>query len=153
MCLKQRDSGGLAATLNPKVVGSSPTGGIEKQLQTRDGRAVLELQTSPPDQGLRAAIARVLGCGWQRCTVHFLRDMLGHCSRQIQPMVATAIRQIFRAETTSQAREHLDQVVDRLATPAPKVARLLDDAAEELLAHYQFPADHWPKLRSTNPPG
>jgi putative transposase len=77
--------------------------------------------------------------------------MLGHCSRQIQPMVATAIRQIFRAETATQAREHLDEVVARLTGPAPKVARLLDDASEELLAYYQFPSDHWPKLRSTNP--
>jgi len=115
------------------------------------GLSGVTLCVSDAHQGLRAAIARVLGCGWQRCTVHFLRDMLGHCSRQIQPMVATAIRQIFRAETAAQAREHLAEVVDRLTAPAPKVARLLEDASDELLAYYQFPADHWPKLRSTNP--
>jgi putative transposase len=115
------------------------------------GLSGVRLCVSDAHQGLRAAIARVLGCSWQRCTVHFLRDMLGHCSRQIQPMVATAIRQIFRAETATQAREHLVEVVARLTGPAPKVARLLDDAAEELLAYYQFPSDHWPKLRSTNP--
>ena len=115
------------------------------------GLAGVRLCVSDAHQGLRAAIARVLGCTWQRCTVHFLRDMLGHCSRQIQPMVATAIRQIFRAETASQGRDHLDEVVDRLKAPAPKIARLLDDAADDLLAYYQFPRDHWPKLRSTNP--
>jgi transposase-like protein len=115
------------------------------------GLSGVRLCVSDAHQGLRAAIARVLGCAWQRCTVHFLRDMLGHCSRQIQPMVATAIRQIFRADTASQAREHLAEVIDRLTGPAPKVARLLEDAAEELLAYYAFPADHWPKLRSTNP--
>ena len=115
------------------------------------GLSGVRLCVSDAHQGLRAAIARVLGCSWQRCTVHFLRDMLGHCSRQIQPMVATAIRQIFRAESHMQAREHLVEVVDRLAAPAPKVAQLLEDASEDLLAYYAFPSDHWPKLRSTNP--
>jgi hypothetical protein len=38
------------------------------------------------------AIAKVLACPWQRCTVHFLRDMLGHCAKAQQPMIATAIR-------------------------------------------------------------
>ncbi len=115
------------------------------------GLSGVRLCVSDAHQGPRAAIARVLGCAWQRCTVHFLRDMLGHCSRQIQPMVATAIRQIFRAEQDPQAREHLVEVVDRLTAPAPKVAPLLEDASEELLAYYAFPSDHWPKLRSTNP--
>jgi putative transposase len=77
--------------------------------------------------------------------------MLGHCGRQLQPMIATAIRQIFRADTGQQAREHLIEVTGRLTGPAPKVARLLEDAAEDLLAYYEFPSEHWAKLRSTNP--
>jgi transposase-like protein len=48
-------------------------------------------------------------------------------------------------------RERLDEVVERLRGPAPKVARLLEDAAEDLLGFYAFPGEHWPKLRSTNP--
>jgi putative transposase len=111
----------------------------------------VRLCVSDAHQGLRNAIARVLGCRWQRCTVHFLRDMLGHCARQHQPMIATAIRQIFNADTGAEARERLTEVVERLAGPAPKVARLLEDACEELLAFYSFPREHWPKLRSTNP--
>jgi transposase-like protein len=77
--------------------------------------------------------------------------MLGHCARAQQPMIATAIRQIFRAEHGDEARGHLAEVIERLQAPAPKVARLLEDAAEDLLAYYAFPRDHWPKLRSTNP--
>jgi putative transposase len=83
--------------------------------------------------------------------MQFLRDMLGHCARHQQPMIATAIRQIFNADNGEEARERLDDVVDRLREPAPKVAALLDGAAEELLAFYEFPREHWPKLRSTNP--
>jgi putative transposase len=115
------------------------------------GLSGVRLCVSDAHQGLRNAIARVLGCRWQRCSVHFLRDMLGHCGRSQQPMIATAIRQIFRASSASEARERLAEVAGRLRTPAPKVARLLEDAEDELLAFYDFPQDHWPKLRSTNP--
>jgi putative transposase len=106
---------------------------------------------SDAHQGLKNAIARVLGCRWQRCTVHFLRDMLGHCARSQQPMIATAIRQIFQADSGAQARERLAEVTERLREPAPKVCELLEDAREELLCFYSFPSEHWPKLRSTNP--
>jgi transposase-like protein len=115
------------------------------------GLSGVRLCVSDCHQGLRSAIARVLGCRWQRCTVHFLRDMLGHCNRQTQPMIATAIRQVFQADSGEEAHERLAEVVERLHGPAPKVARLLEDAAEELLAFYAFPREHWPKLRSTNP--
>ena len=106
---------------------------------------------SDAHQCLKTAIARVLGCRWQRRTVHFLRDMLGHCGRSQQPMIATAIRQIFNADTGQEARERLADVVDRLKAPAPKVAGLLEQAEDELLAFYDFPREHRTKLRSTNP--
>jgi putative transposase len=102
-------------------------------------------------EGLRAAIGQVLGCPWQRCTVHFLRNMLGHCAKAQQPMIATAIRQVFGAESGLEARERLAEVVERLEGPAPKVARLLLEAEPELLAFYGLPKEHWSKLRSTNP--
>jgi transposase len=77
--------------------------------------------------------------------------MLGHVGRAQQPMIATAIRQIFNTDTGEEARERLAEVVERLGTPAPKVARLLEEAEEDLLAFYDYPGEHWPKLRSTNP--
>jgi putative transposase len=92
-----------------------------------------------------------LGCAWQRCTVHFLRDMLGHVARAQQPLVSGAIRGIFTATTHAEARARLGQVAEQLRAHAPKVADLLEDAEADLLAFYRFPAEHWPKLRSTNP--
>jgi putative transposase len=97
---------------------------------------------SDAHKGLVSAIARVRGCRWQRCTVHFLRDMLGHCGRSQQPMIATAIRQIFNPDTGDEARDRLADVVDRLRAPAPKVAGLLEAAEEELLAFYSFRREH-----------
>ena len=62
-----------------------------------------------------------------------------------------AIRGSFTAASAAEARQRLAQVADQLATHAPKVARLLEDAEADLLAFYAFPAEHWSKLRSTNP--
>lgn len=115
------------------------------------GLSGVQLCVSDAHEGLKGAIAKVLGCPWQRCTVHFLRDMLGHCGKAQQPMIAAAIRQIFAAESVVEARERLAGVATALARTAPKVARLLADAEEELLAFMAFPREHWSKLRSTNP--
>jgi putative transposase len=111
----------------------------------------VKLAISDAHAGLKAAIGQVLGCPWQRCTVHFLRDMLGHVSRAQQPLVSGAIRGIFTAASAAEARGRLVQVVDQFRPHAPKVAALLEDAEADLLAFYAFPAEHWPKLRSTNP--
>jgi putative transposase len=109
------------------------------------------LCVSDAHQGLKKAIAQVLGCPWQRCTVHFVRDMRGHVAKASQRMVSAAIGQVFGAEEHEQARLVLADVVARLENSAPKVARLLEAAEEELLAHMRFPREHWTKLRSTNP--
>jgi transposase-like protein len=111
----------------------------------------VRLCVSDAHQGLKTAIATVLGCPWQRCTVHFLRDMLGHVAKTQQPMIAAAIRGIFQATSLAEARQRLAEVVDRLQPAAPKVAGLLEAAEAELLAFYQLPREHWSKLRSTNP--
>jgi putative transposase len=111
----------------------------------------LRLCVSDAHQGLKTAIATVLDCPWQRCTVHFLRDMGGHVAKAQQPMIAAAIRGIFQATSPTEARQRLGEVVDRLQPAAPKVARLLEAAESELLAFYQLPREHWSKLRSTNP--
>jgi transposase-like protein len=66
-------------------------------------------------------------------------------------MIAAAIRQIFAAESGEEARERLAGVVTVLERSAPKVARLLAEAEDELLAFMAFPAEHETKLRSTNP--
>ncbi|WP_148261382.1 transposase [Conexibacter woesei] len=50
-----------------------------------------------------------------------------------------------------EARERLGDVVARRDGPAAKVPRLLEAAEDDLLGFYEFPREHWPKLRSTNP--
>jgi putative transposase len=124
--------------------------GFLRSLRAR-GLEGVQLVISDAHTGLKTAIGKVFGCRWQRCTVHFLRDMLGHVARTQQPLVSGAIRGIFTAGSAVEARQRLGQVVDQLRPHAPKVARLLEDTEVDLLAFYSFPAEHWSKLRSTNP--
>jgi putative transposase len=115
------------------------------------GLSGVQLVVSDAHEGLKKAIAQVLGCPWQRCTVHFLREALGHARREQQPMLAALLRPLFGADDGQAARELVGEALERLRTPLPKVAELLEDAEEDLFAFYAFPAQHWPKLRSTNP--
>src|SRR5215207_5139719 len=117
----------------------------------RRGLAGVQLVVSDAHEGLKTAIAQVLGAPWQRCTVHFLRDALGHCPTDLQQLVGAAIRPIFRAANLEDARRLLGETVAHLEGRVPKVARLLEEAETDLLAFYGFPAAHRSKLRSTNP--
>ena len=115
------------------------------------GLTGVELVISDAHAGLKSAIAQVVGCPWQRCSVHFLREALGHARKEQQGMLAALLRPLFNAETSEAARELVGDALERLRKPLPKVADLLEQAEEDLLAFYAFPCDHWTKLRSTNP--
>ena len=117
----------------------------------RRGLLGVELVVSDAHAGLKAAIAQVLGCSWQRCSVHFLRESLGHARKEQQGMLGALLRPIFNAADGDSARALLGDALERLRAPLPKVATLLEQAEEDLLAFYCFPPDHWRKLRSTNP--
>ncbi len=115
------------------------------------GLVGVQLAVSDAHPGLKAAIAQVLACAWQRCTVHFLRDCLGHARRDQHGMLAALIRPAFNAAGLEQAHELVGQAVDHLEDRLPKVARLLSEAEPDVLAFYAFPEAHRRQLRSTNP--
>jgi transposase-like protein len=115
------------------------------------GLCGVKLAITDQHEGLKHAVARVLGCPWQRCTVHFTRDMVMHCRRDQRGLVAAALREIFQAENGTAAKERVGSVLDRLANLAPKVCELLEAAEEDLIGFYAFPREHWTKIRSTNP--
>jgi transposase-like protein len=115
------------------------------------GLVGVQLVISDAHEGLKNAIAKVLGAPWQRCTVHFLRDCLGHARRDQHGLLAALIRPIFNADSLEQGRDRLSEAVAALEGKLPKVVALLEAAEDDILAFYAFPADHWRKLRSTNP--
>jgi putative transposase len=115
------------------------------------GLVGVQLVISDAHEGLKNAIAKVLGAPWQRCTVHFLRDCLGHARRDQHGLLAALIRPVFNADSFDQARDRLSEAVAALEAKLPKVATMLETAEEDILAFYASPNDHWRKLRSTNP--
>ena len=115
------------------------------------GLTGVQLAVSDAHPGLKKALAQVLACPWQRCTVHFLRDCLGHARRDQHGLLGALIRPVFAAESGAEARARLSEAVAQLERPLPKVAALLEEAEEDVLAFYAFPGEHWRKLRSTNP--
>jgi transposase-like protein len=117
----------------------------------RRGLSGVRLAITDQHEGLKHAVARVLGCPWQRCTVHYTRDMVMHCRRDQRGLVAAALREIFQAEHGAAAKERVTSVLERLAPVAPKVCELLEAAEEDLTAFYAFPSEHWTKIRSSNP--
>jgi putative transposase len=111
----------------------------------------VQLTISDAHPGLKAAIARVLGSPWQRCTVHFLRDLRGHARKDQHDALGAVIRSIFTADSGAEARRRFADAVASLEPRLAKIARLLEEAEDDVLAFYAFPAAHHSKLRSTNP--
>jgi putative transposase len=106
---------------------------------------------SDDHRGLRAAIDRHFqGALWQRCQVHLLRNVLAHVSKKDRKWAVDLMRAITNAETLETARAALRQAVAAFEARYPKVARLLDEHGEEMLAVYQLPKPHRQRMRTTN---
>jgi putative transposase len=116
------------------------------------GLSGVRLVTSDAHQGLKGAIEVVLqGSSWQRCRVHFMRNALSLVPKVAQQMVGATIRTVFAQPDSQSAREQWRRVSDGFRTRFPKLACLMDDAEEDVLAYALFPAEHWQKVWSNNP--
>jgi len=112
----------------------------------------VQLVISDHHSGLRNAIDTVLlGAAWQRCRVHFMRNVLGKVPRASAEMVAAAVRTIFAQPTAPLVREQVDSVATTLDPQFPAVATMLRDCKEQITAFADFPEAHWRKVWSTNP--
>lgn len=115
------------------------------------GLAGVKRVTSDAHEGLKKAIAAVLvGAGWQRCRVHFMRNVLSQVPRAQQPAVSAAIRTVFAQPDPQAASRQWRQVADGLRGRFAKAAACMDAAEEDVLGFMSFPKDHWPKIASTN---
>src|SRR5436190_1885587 len=116
------------------------------------GLAGVQLVISDQHAGLKNAIASVLlGAAWQRCRVHFLRNVLSAVPKGSAEMVAAAIRTIFAQPSPVHVRDELEVIAAMLGRQFPKVEAMLRDAADDITAFAGFPVSHWKKIWSTNP--
>ena len=112
----------------------------------------VKLVTSDAHPGLKQAIKEVfVGASWQRCRVHFIRNLLGRVPKGAQAMVAATVRPIFEQGSREEAKARLGVVCETLRERFPKAVEFLELAEEEILAFYDFPAEHWRQVYSTNP--
>jgi len=122
-----------------------------RQLVARGLKGVL-LVISDSHVGLQEAIRAVFsGASWQRCRVHFMRNLLAYVPKHFQSMVAAAVRTVFAQPDQQAARRQLAVVVENLRQQFPRAARMLQDAEDDILAYMAFPTEHWRQLHSTNP--
>ena len=121
-----------------------------RQLARRGLRGV-KLVVSDAHEGLKAAVVKVLHASWQRCRVHFMRNVLAHAGKQGRRVVAAFIATAFAQEDAQTARAQWRQVADQLRPKVPKLAALMDAAEADVLAFMSFPKDHRLKIHSTNP--
>ena len=124
--------------------------GFLKSLVRRGLRGV-KLVISDAHEGLKHAIAKVMGATWQRCRVHWVRNALAHVPKGQHTVVAAAIRQAFLQPDRESASQTWRHVADQLRARWPKLGTLMDESETDVLAYMTFPAPHRTKLHSVNP--
>jgi putative transposase len=116
------------------------------------GLGGVKLVISDAHTGLKNGINTVFqGASWQRCRVHMMRNVLSIAPKASQDMVASIIRTAFNQPDAEHVNRQFDEVVTMLAKSHPKVAAMLTDARDDLLAFAGCPPKHWRQIWSTNP--
>jgi putative transposase len=150
---------GVAADGNREVLGLAVGDSEDKAFWTAFLRSLrarglggVRLVISDAHEGLRQSIEKVmLGAAWQRCRVHFLRNVLAKVPKGSAEMVAAAIRTIFAQPDAAAVAEQLDSIAEKLGRQFPAVEAMLRDAQADITAFASFPLAHWRKIWSTNP--
>jgi len=117
----------------------------------RRGLRGVKLVISDSHAGIKAATSRVLHASWQRCRVHFMRNVLAHAGRSHRRLVAAWIATAFAETDAEAARKQWRSVADQIRPRVPKLAALMDSAEADVLACMSFPKEHRTKIHSTNP--
>jgi transposase-like protein len=124
--------------------------GFLRSLARRGLRGV-RLVISDAHEGIKAAVSKVLCATWQRCRVHFMRNVLAHAGRNGRRVVSAFIATAFAQDDAEAAKTQWRKVADQLRPKVPKLAAFLDEAETDVLAYMTFPVAHRAKLHSTNP--
>ena len=117
----------------------------------RRGLRGVKLVVSDAHEGLKAAVTKVFRATWQRCRVHFMRNAVAHAGKTQRRIVAAWIGTAYAQEDAAAAHAQWRTVADQLRPKVPKLAALMDEAEDDVLAYMHFPAPHRAKLHSTNP--
>ena len=116
------------------------------------GLKKVQLVISDAHQGLKKAVCQVfIAASWQRCRVHFTRNVLAHIPKGDKLAVADAVRMIFNQPDRYSAGIQLHRLAENIHPHYPQVAKLLLEAEDDILVYKTFPREHWRRIHSTNP--
>jgi putative transposase len=117
----------------------------------RRGLSGVELVVSDGHEGIRAALQRAFPqAAWQRCRIHFIRNIMSKCSHKDRIVLINDIRAAFKLTDRSLALETARELAVRWRGKYAKVAKQLEEQFEECLAVMEFPTRHRRRLHSTN---
>lgn len=117
----------------------------------RRGRRPPKLAIGDGTQGLLRAIGEAWPeTGEQRCIAHRMRNVLAKCPKTHWEAVKRGLRAIFYAATESKVRVMAGRFAERWEREFPAMTRCLTSALESCLTFDRFPAEHWPRLRTSN---
>jgi len=117
----------------------------------RRGLRGVKLVVSDAHEGIKAAVSKVMNATWQRCRVHFMRNVSAHAGKSARRVVTAFMSAAFAQDDAEAAKVQWRRVADQLRPKLPKLAGLLDEAETDVLAYMTFPPAHRAKLHSTNP--
>ena len=102
--------------------------------------------------GFWSALAKIYpDCQHQRCWVHKTANVLNKVPKAMQPKIKLGLQQIWMAATKKDAEKAFDNMLESFEPKYPKAMECLRKDRTELLAFYNFPAEHWVHIRTTNP--
>jgi transposase-like protein len=111
----------------------------------------VQLVISDAHEGLKAALGKVLtGAAWQRCRVHFMRNLLAKIPHADKAVVAALVRTIFAQPDLRTASGQLHEVAGMMRKKWPDATKLLENAEDQILTYMHFPKEHWTRIYSTN---
>lgn len=145
---------GFREVLGVDVADGEMTDAWKRFLQSllERGLSGVQLVISDAHTGLQAARQQVLNdTSWQRCQVHFLRNVLSHVNKSAQPAVSAVVRGVLNQQDLATAEEAMRKAKETLRAKFPQIAGMLEEAQHDVLSCLHFPAAHWRQIRSTNP--
>ena len=111
----------------------------------------VQLVISDAHAGIRAALRRHFqGVGWQRCRVHFMRELMAKVSYKKHKEIAADIKSVFHPEERKECLHRSEEMATKWESRYPKVATMLREGLEDCLSVCELPSEHRRKLHSTN---
>ena len=147
------DEEGIRGVLAVDVAGTEKGAAYASLLRGLVDRGLsgVRLVVSDDHEGIKAAVAGELpGTEWQRCVVHFERNVLAHVPASEMSEVAEDLKAIFKVRREKTARELAKGLVELYGSRFPKAVSVFEAGIDDALSYLSFPGNHHARLRTTN---